>query len=168
MAQNSGVRCDALDSETGEETTYFGFVEDIWELDYGTFQIPVFRCQWVEDKHVTVDNYGIRVLDLSKVGYKDDPWIMANRAAQVFYAEQVLSPNDKKKITDHPKHIVFPGKQQAIGVDGVSDLDEFNQFSDMSLFVDDHPVKIRNVERSIPQSSLPWVRHDGQGRTVAA
>ena len=79
--------------------------------------------------------------DLSKVGYKDDPWIMANCAAQVFYAEQVLSPNDKKKITDHPKHIVFPGKQQAIGVDGVSDLDEFNQFSDMSLFVDDHPVR---------------------------
>jgi hypothetical protein len=42
MSQNSGVRCDALHSETGEETTYFGFVEDIWELDYGTFQIPVF------------------------------------------------------------------------------------------------------------------------------
>jgi hypothetical protein len=33
----------------------------------------VFRCQWVEDKHVTVNNYGVRVLDLSKVGYKDDP-----------------------------------------------------------------------------------------------
>jgi len=98
MAQNSGVRCDALDSETGEEITYFGFVEDIWELDYGTFQIPIFRCQWVEDKHVTVDNYGVRVLDLSKVSYKDDLSIMANRAAQVFYAEQVLSPNDKKKM----------------------------------------------------------------------
>jgi len=115
-----------------------------------------------------VDNYGVRVLDLSKIGYKDDPWIMANRVAQVFYAKQVLSPNDKKKITDHPKHVVFPGKQRAIGVDGVSDLDEFNQFSDMSLFVDDHPIKIRNVERSIPQSSLPRVRHDGQGRTLAA
>jgi hypothetical protein len=73
MSQNSGVRCDALHSETGEETTYFGYVEDIWELDYGTFQIPVFRCQWVKDKHVTMDNYGVRVLDLSKVGYKDDP-----------------------------------------------------------------------------------------------
>jgi len=45
MAQNNGVRCDALDSETSEETTYFGFVEDIWELDYGTFQISVFWCQ---------------------------------------------------------------------------------------------------------------------------
>jgi len=36
MAQNSGIRCNALDSETSEETTYFGFIEDIWELDYGT------------------------------------------------------------------------------------------------------------------------------------
>ena len=62
LAQNSGVRCEALDSETGEETTYFGFVEDIWELYYGTFQIPVFQCQWVEDKHVTVDNMGSEYL----------------------------------------------------------------------------------------------------------
>jgi hypothetical protein len=76
---------------------------------------------------------------------------MANRAAQVFYAEQILSPNEKKN-TDKPKHVVFPGKQQVIGVDGVSDLDEFNEFSDISLFVDDHPVKIRNVERSIPHN----------------
>jgi hypothetical protein len=42
MAQNSGVRCDAIDSKTGEETTYFGFIEDIWELDYGIFQILCF------------------------------------------------------------------------------------------------------------------------------
>jgi hypothetical protein len=62
MSQNSGVRCDTLHSETGEETAYFGFVEDIWELNYGIFQVPVFQCQWVEDKHVTVDNYGVRVL----------------------------------------------------------------------------------------------------------
>jgi hypothetical protein len=101
-----------------------------------------------------VNNYGVRVLDLSKVGYKDNPWIMANRVAQVFYAEQILSPNEKKS-TYKPKHVVFPGKQQAIGVDGVSDLDEFNEFSDMSLFVDDHPVKIRNVEQSIPQNLFP-------------
>ena len=165
MAQNSGVRCEAIDDGTGETTMYFGFIEDIWELDYGTFQIPVFRCQWVEDKHVTIDNYGVRVLDLSKVGYKDDPWILAKRAAQVFYAEQILCQNDKKS-THRPKHVVFPGKQEAIGVDGVCDLDDFNEFGDMSLFTE-HPLKIRNVERSIPHNSLPWVRHDGQGRTVA-
>jgi len=87
MAQSSRVRCEATDDETGDIITYFGFIEDIWELDYGTFQTLVFRCQWVEDKHVTVDNYWVRVLDLSKVGYKDDPWILPNYDAQVFYVE---------------------------------------------------------------------------------
>jgi hypothetical protein len=53
-----------------------------------------------------VDNYGVRVLDLSKVGYKGDPWILANRAAQVFYAEQIIFNNEKKN-TDKLKHVVF-------------------------------------------------------------
>jgi hypothetical protein len=106
----------------------------------------------VEDKHVTIEKYGARVLDLSKVGYKDDPWILANCAAQVFYAEQIIC-NNEKKSTNKSKHAVFPGKQQAIGVDGVSDMEDFNQFNDMSLFID-HPTKIRNVERSIPRKSL--------------
>jgi len=113
-----------------------------------------------------VDNYGVRVLDPSKVGYKDDPRILANRAAQVFYAEQILSKNEKKS-TDKSKHVDFLGKQQAVGVEGVSDLEGFNQFSDMSLFVD-HPVKIKNTIKKIPLSSLPWVRPDGQGRIVGA
>jgi hypothetical protein len=107
----------------------------------------------------------VRILDLSKVGYKDNPWILANRVAQVFYAEQIIS-NNEKKSTNKSKHVVFPTKQQAIGVDDVFDLEDFNQFNDMSLFMD-HPTKIRNIEQSIPLKSLPWVRHDGQGRTIA-
>jgi len=46
------------------------------------------------------------------------------------------------------------------------DLEDVNQFSEMSLFTD-FQENIKNVEKSIPQSSLPLVRHDGQGRTVA-
>jgi hypothetical protein len=153
MSQNSGVRCKPIDDETGEIITYFGFIEDIWEVDCGTFQILVFQCQWIEDKQFKVDNYGVRVLDLSKVGYKDDSWILANHVAQVFYAEQIIY-NNEKKSTNKLKQIVFPIKQQAIGLDGVADLEDFNQFNDMSHFID-HPTNIRNVERSIPCDSLP-------------
>jgi hypothetical protein len=39
MSENSGVRCEAIDDETCEDSTYFGFIEDIWDLDCGTFQI---------------------------------------------------------------------------------------------------------------------------------
>ena len=38
--QNSGVR-------DGNKDTYFGVIEEIWELDYGPFKIPMFLCQWV-------------------------------------------------------------------------------------------------------------------------
>ena len=45
--QNSGVRFDAIMNE-GPNDTYYGYIEDIWELDYGpTFKIPLFRCKWV-------------------------------------------------------------------------------------------------------------------------
>jgi hypothetical protein len=29
MSQNNSVRCKAIDDETGEIITYFGFIEDI-------------------------------------------------------------------------------------------------------------------------------------------
>jgi hypothetical protein len=50
VAQNSGIRCDALD-ENGEYTTYYDFI------------------------------HGLRIVDLSNVGYKDDPWVLGNRVA---------------------------------------------------------------------------------------
>ena len=44
--QNSGVRFDAT-TNTGKET-YYGYIEDIWELDYGRgLNVPLFRCKWV-------------------------------------------------------------------------------------------------------------------------
>ena len=30
------------------DTTYYGIVKEIWELDYRTFQIFIFKCYWVE------------------------------------------------------------------------------------------------------------------------
>ena len=48
MNQNSGVRVDATDLK-GRRQTYYGRIEDIWELDYTpNFKIPLFRCQWVK------------------------------------------------------------------------------------------------------------------------
>ena len=45
IAQNSGVRVEALDTE-GKKSSYYGCIEEICELDYGeNLIIPVFRCQ---------------------------------------------------------------------------------------------------------------------------
>jgi hypothetical protein len=49
---------------------------------------------------VNVDNYGLTLVDLNNLGHKDDPWVFADRVAQVFY---VLNP-------EPGKHIVVSGK----------------------------------------------------------
>jgi hypothetical protein len=46
--QNSGVRFDAA-NDNGTKDTYYGYIEEIWELDYGpSFKVSLFRCKWVK------------------------------------------------------------------------------------------------------------------------
>ncbi|KAK1631616.1 hypothetical protein QYE76_005931 [Lolium multiflorum] len=71
--QNSGVRFDAKD-ENGKTTTYYGYIDEIWELDYGpTFKVPLFRCKWVKLNGVQVDDkYGMTIVDLNNLAYMDE------------------------------------------------------------------------------------------------
>jgi hypothetical protein len=42
-----------------------------------------------------VNNYGLTLIGLKNVGYKDDPWVLADRVVQVFY---VLDPETGKHV----------------------------------------------------------------------
>ena len=42
--QNSGVRFDAHDENDNVQVTYYGFIEEIWELAYGPLKAALFRC----------------------------------------------------------------------------------------------------------------------------
>jgi len=67
---------------------YFGVIEEIWELDYNQFRVPVFKCQWVNgNTGVHRDQMGFTSVDLNKVGYKKEPFIMAKQTKQVFYIQ---------------------------------------------------------------------------------
>jgi len=157
-AQNSGVRYEGIDDATGNTKTYYGQIEEIWELDYGgELQIPIFRCQWVKPKAVKVDEYGLTTVELHSVGYKDDQWVLAKRVAQVAY---YAMPGDSKK------HVVVSGKQRIVGADGVQSPEEYNHYAELSLFTD-HPRKIKQVENRVNKTKLkPWCRTGGQKKTV--
>ena len=70
--QNSGVRFDAAIKR--RKDTYYGYIEEIWELDYGhEFKVPLFRCKWINlsGGGVQVDpQYGMTTVDLSNLGHK--------------------------------------------------------------------------------------------------
>jgi hypothetical protein len=92
--QNSGVRIDATNNN-GKNNTYYGYIEEIWELDYGpSFKVPLFRCKWVklDGVGVKVDLlYGKTTVDLNNLCYKDKPFVLANDVAQVFYVKDMSS-----------------------------------------------------------------------------
>jgi hypothetical protein len=96
VAQNNGIRIKAIDSQE-LKTTYYRYIKDIWELDYGLrIRIPIFGCQWVKHSNgVNVDNYVLTLVDLKNVGHQDDQWVLADRVAQVFY---VLDPETRKHV----------------------------------------------------------------------
>ena len=96
-------------------------------MHYGSnIQIPVFRCCWVKHpKGVEVDGYGLTIVDFNNIGYKDDTWVLASQVAQVLY---VADPAKKTK------YVVVPGKLDIIGVEGIDDVEEYNQYDQMNLF----------------------------------
>ena len=64
--------------------------------------------------------------------------------------------------------MVISGKQRVLGVDGVKDLEEYNQYCEMQLFLD-LPNKIKQVEAQVEKSNIvPYLRTDTEGKVVTA
>src|SRR3954465_13394793 len=101
------VRFDAT-NEDGTKDTYYGYIDEIWELDYGpTFKVPLFRCSWVNMNvdGIKVDQlYGMTTVDLKNLGHTDDPFVLAKDVAQVFYVKD-MSSRPKKKEKQGYKYI---------------------------------------------------------------
>ena len=98
--QNSGVCFDATNNN-GQKDTYYGYIEEIWGLDYGpSFEAPLFRCQWVKltGGGVKVDKlYGMTIVDLNNLGYREEPFVLAKDVAQVFYVKDMSTKPRKRK-----------------------------------------------------------------------
>jgi hypothetical protein len=81
---------------------YYGQIQEIWELDFHGFKIPLFRCNWVEAiKGVVQDKYGFIIVNLNHQGYKSEPFLLEKDVAQVLYV-----PDRTNKILK----VVIPGK----------------------------------------------------------
>lgn len=58
---------------------YYGVITEIWQLDYHMFKIPVFKCDWVDiNKGIKVDDLGFTLVELSRIGHKNDSFILAS------------------------------------------------------------------------------------------
>src|SRR4051812_44962519 len=105
--QNSGVRFDdAINNK--QKVTYYGYIEEVWELDYGPdFKVPLFWCKWFNLIGIKVDpQYGMTTVDVNNLGYREEPFVLANGVAQVFYVKDTSSKMRKRKIRKRIHHTV--------------------------------------------------------------
>ncbi|XP_074297599.1 uncharacterized protein LOC141628340 [Silene latifolia] len=97
---------------------YYGVIEEIWELNYWEFEIPIFGCKWIEiNNGVRKDELGFTLVNLGEVGHKEDPFILATQAKQVFYVTYpvdknwsvVLSVRGRRAMDTCDEDVVFEG-----------------------------------------------------------
>jgi hypothetical protein len=103
------------------------------------------QCKWVKltGGGVKVDQqYGMTTVDLNNLGYRDEPFVLANDVAQIFYVKDMSTKprkrKDKQTNTSHdePKrHIVLSEKRIIVGMEDKTDMSEdYNKFDEIPPF----------------------------------
>ena len=95
--QNSGVSLVAKTIQVASakdlnpmegDMTFYGIIEEIWELDYHAFKAPLFLCKWAaNDRGIKVDELGFTLVDFSRQGHKKDKYVSVDQVQQVSYVE---------------------------------------------------------------------------------
>jgi len=98
--------------------SYFGVIEEILEVDSLKFRVPVFKCKWVDcNTGVHVDDLGFTLVDLTKIAWKKDPFIMAYQEKKDFYVK--YPSNERLPVvlqwgTEHDVHPQDDSRIQSI------------------------------------------------------
>jgi hypothetical protein len=99
------------------------------------------------------------IVDLTKIGFKDEPFVLAKNVHQVFYVKDMTSKpkNKNREGPQEPKrNIVLLGKRVIVEVEDRADKsDDYDQFYGMPPFAVE-------VDPSIPlgNEETPYLRHD--------
>jgi hypothetical protein len=83
------------------KSKYYDQIQEIWELDFHGFKIPLFHCNWDDavNGFVKDKNYGFISIDLNHQGYKSEPFMLAKHVAQVFYVPDTINKRLKGSYT---------------------------------------------------------------------
>ena len=95
---------------------------------------------------MNIEKFGLTTVDLTHVGYREEPFVLANAVTQIFF---VKDPANKER------HVVLQGKRSIVGVENVVDEEEYNQFDELPPFGE-------NIDLNLMEDGGDgaYVRHD--------
>lgn len=66
--------------------SYFKIIQEILEVDDVSFRLPIFKCKLIDrNLGVMTDDLRFTLVDLTKISYMNQPFIMVSQARQIFY-----------------------------------------------------------------------------------
>lgn len=90
--QKSGIMVQSMHDKDDHESTYYGRLNDVISLDYGSRgRIVLFRCDWVNTTSGTkFDSLGFTMVNFSRLIHtgereEHEPFILASQAEMVYY-----------------------------------------------------------------------------------
>ena len=86
--------------------------------------------------------YGMTTVDLNNLVYADEPFVLANDVAQVFYVKDISTRPRKRKdkeangsYDEAKRHIVLSRKRNIMGVDDKTGMSEdYEKFDEIAPF----------------------------------
>ena len=63
----------------------------------------MFKCDWVHQGSVTHDDLGFILVNLSRIGHKDEPFILASQANPVFYVDDPINKQLSVVLSSDPR-----------------------------------------------------------------
>ncbi|XP_060968686.1 uncharacterized protein LOC133036192 [Cannabis sativa] len=123
--QNSGV------SVAGTEGfNYYGTLEDVMMFTFcGVYSVTLFRCKWFNtnpQRKKTIIENNIISINVSGEWYKDDPFILATQAKQVFYLDDLLRGRHWKIVENVNHRQIWDIEEDEDDEDVVHDLSSSN------------------------------------------
>ncbi|KAL6176096.1 hypothetical protein ACLB2K_052732 [Fragaria x ananassa] len=146
--QNSGVFLVADEMQvasakdkrpTTVDMDFYGRIQQIWEVDYYKFRVPIFLCDWVESSRgVKVDELGFTLVKLDRIGHLNDPFVLATHVKQIFYIEDPLDA-EWSVVVRCPDKDLKGGGDDDDDDDEVAAADDDYYDEDDNIVVEQHP-----------------------------
>lgn len=156
--QNSGIMVQSMHDKDDHESTYYGRLNDVISLDYGSRgKIVLFRCDWVNTTSGTkIDSLGFAMVNFSRLIHtgereEHEPFILASQAEMVYYVRDPKEEDWFCVIRHTPRDTYNMGDEDDI---------------DTMQFVDNNFSSIQSLLSDINEEDVELTRSDVEGSIV--
>ncbi|KAL6210829.1 hypothetical protein ACLB2K_016061 [Fragaria x ananassa] len=133
-----GYHMNGVDFNAMERDNFYGRIQQIWEVDYYKFRVPIFLYNWVESSRgVKVDELGFTLVKLDRIGHLNDPFFLATHVKQIFYIEDPLDAEWSVVVRCPDKDLKGGGGDDDDDEVAASDDDYYDE--DDNIVVEQHP-----------------------------